>query len=95
MGRGIASPRLAAAVANAGGLGMVSVYGDGYTPAIEALVERQREVALEQRKLVLTPDEFAVLALTYALLQAGAIGRHIRLADVTPGAAANCQGDIL
>jgi nitronate monooxygenase len=34
MGRGIASPRLAAAVANAGGLGMVSVYGDEYTPTV-------------------------------------------------------------
>ena len=34
MGGGIASPRLAAAVANAGGLGMVSVYG--YTPAVVA-----------------------------------------------------------
>jgi NAD(P)H-dependent flavin oxidoreductase YrpB (nitropropane dioxygenase family) len=36
MGRGIANPRLAAAVANAGGLGMVSVYGSGYTPAVVA-----------------------------------------------------------
>jgi nitronate monooxygenase len=34
MGRGIATPRLAAAVANAGGLGMVSVYG--YTPDVVA-----------------------------------------------------------
>src|SRR5258706_2346645 len=34
MGGGIASPRLAAAVANAGGLGMVSVYG--YPPAVVA-----------------------------------------------------------
>jgi nitronate monooxygenase len=36
MGRGIATPDLAAAVANAGGLGMVSVYGDGYTPTVVA-----------------------------------------------------------
>jgi len=36
MGRGIATPRLAAAVANAGGLGMVSVYGDGHTPDVVA-----------------------------------------------------------
>jgi len=36
MGSGIATPRLAAAVANAGGLGMVSVYGDGYTPDVVA-----------------------------------------------------------
>ena len=36
MGRGIASPRLAAAVANAGGLGLVSVYG--YTPDVVAQV---------------------------------------------------------
>lgn len=38
MGRGIATPRLAAAVANAGGLGMVSVYGDDYTPTVVAQV---------------------------------------------------------
>jgi nitronate monooxygenase len=38
MGRGIASPRLAAAVTNAGGLGMVSVYGSGYTPEIVAQI---------------------------------------------------------
>lgn len=38
MGRGIASPRLAAAVANAGGLGMVSVYGAGYTPEVVAQI---------------------------------------------------------
>jgi nitronate monooxygenase len=38
MGRGIATPRLAAAVANAGGLGMVSVYGDGYTSDVVAQV---------------------------------------------------------
>jgi len=36
MGRGIATPRLAAAVANAGGLGMVSVYGDDHTPDLVA-----------------------------------------------------------
>ncbi|MCZ6781523.1 MAG: NAD(P)H-dependent flavin oxidoreductase [Acidiferrobacterales bacterium] len=36
MGRGLATPRLAAAVANAGGLGMVSVFGDGHTPAVVA-----------------------------------------------------------
>lgn len=36
MGRGLATPHLAAAVANAGGLGMVSVYGDGHTPAVVA-----------------------------------------------------------
>jgi NAD(P)H-dependent flavin oxidoreductase YrpB (nitropropane dioxygenase family) len=34
MGGGIATPRVAAATANAGGLGMVSVYGAGYTPAV-------------------------------------------------------------
>src|SRR5215212_9416871 len=34
MGRGIATPRLAAAVANVGGLGMVSVYD--YTPDVVA-----------------------------------------------------------
>ncbi len=38
MGSGIATPRLAAAVANAGGLGMVSVYGDDYTPDVVAWV---------------------------------------------------------
>ena len=38
MGRGIATPGLAAAVANAGGLGMVSVYGDDYTPTVVAQV---------------------------------------------------------
>ncbi len=38
MGSGIATPRLAAAVANAGGLGMVSVYGDDYTPDVVARV---------------------------------------------------------
>jgi nitronate monooxygenase len=44
MGRGIATPRLAAAVANAGGLGMVSVYGDGHTPDVVAhLLESARK----------------------------------------------------
>ena len=44
MGNGIATPRLAAAVANAGGLGMVSPYGDGYTPAVVAqMLDRARQ----------------------------------------------------
>jgi len=42
MGGGIATPRLAAAVATAGGLGMVSVYG--YTPAMVAqLLDRAQQ----------------------------------------------------
>src|SRR5215213_6526051 len=44
MGSPLASPRLAAAVTNAGGLGMVSVYGAGYTPAVVAqLLDTARE----------------------------------------------------
>jgi nitronate monooxygenase len=44
MGSGIANPRLAAAVANAGGLGMVSVYGDAVTPDVVAKVlDRTRQ----------------------------------------------------
>jgi nitronate monooxygenase len=38
MGGGLATPQLAAAVANAGGLGLVSVYGESYTPDVVARV---------------------------------------------------------
>lgn len=79
MGSGIATPRLAAAVANAGGLGMVSVYGDDYTPDV---VARVLDNAREQTTGAIGAN-FLMPGVDPALVEesVAAAARHARVVD--------------